>query len=277
MIITEKLQIIADNEQRVYDAGYTEGANSVNLDDYVKNTDYATTDTAGIVKINNASGIRIDNNKCLMLDNPNENEIKNKANINAPLKPRNIDLAVKVGITTNTIALTDEEKAAALAWLGALPQNTLPGSHIYASASLADGTINQVMLPYGTGIYAGRIVMRGSKGEVPTPTPTADEHAVNKKYVDDIIADLVARVEALERGGLTGDISFTIDNTTYYADEGMMWGEWCNSRYNTLGLFVNEAQGGAISSDNHTLHMDSGSYVLWGDTIENGFDYYLTI
>lgn len=33
-------------------------------------------------------------------------------------------------------------------------------------------------------------------------------------------------------------IIFTIDSVEYQAEEGMTWNEWCNSKYNTLGLFV---------------------------------------
>lgn len=33
-------------------------------------------------------------------------------------------------------------------------------------------------------------------------------------------------------------ISFTIDGTTYQAEEGMTWGEWVESDYNTDGYIV---------------------------------------
>jgi hypothetical protein len=33
-------------------------------------------------------------------------------------------------------------------------------------------------------------------------------------------------------------ISFTIAGTTYYAEEGMTWGEWLSSAYNTIGFKV---------------------------------------
>ena len=33
-------------------------------------------------------------------------------------------------------------------------------------------------------------------------------------------------------------ISFTIDGTTYQAEEGMTWAEWCNSSYNTVGYEI---------------------------------------
>jgi hypothetical protein len=33
-------------------------------------------------------------------------------------------------------------------------------------------------------------------------------------------------------------ISFTIDGETYYAEEGMTWGEWVESEYNTNGYTI---------------------------------------
>lgn len=33
-------------------------------------------------------------------------------------------------------------------------------------------------------------------------------------------------------------ITFTIDSTSYQAEEGMTWEEWCNSSYNTTSLSI---------------------------------------
>lgn len=40
-----------------------------------------------------------------------------------------------------------------------------------------------------------------------------------------------------------GTITFTIDGTTYEAEEGMTWGEWCDSDYNTGGYSIGYADG----------------------------------
>lgn len=111
-------------EEALADIEIPEGE-APDLDGYVKNTDYATTTKAGIVKINNANGVRVDNNNALIIDTANDSEIANKKNINAPLKPHQIDKVVKAGVTTNTIELTDEEKANACEWLGALETSEL--------------------------------------------------------------------------------------------------------------------------------------------------------
>ena len=34
------------------------------------------------------------------------------------------------------------------------------------------------------------------------------------------------------------EIAFTIDDTTYYAKEGMTWSEWVDSEYNTIGAII---------------------------------------
>ena len=112
------------------------------------------------------------------------------------------DTFVKGGVTENTETLTDEEKASACGWLGAFP-NVLT----YLSG---DGYIpfyNQNTEKYGYkrvyGSYIGRnsVVMRDENGDIRGKTPTAESAGtvlVNKEYVDGLIAELLARIEALE-------------------------------------------------------------------------------
>ena len=90
----------------------------VDLTDYVKNTDYATSDTAGIVKVLRSNGLAVDSEGRIMTDSAGRAEIAAKQNYKNPIMPSNLDYAVKVGITTNTETLTDEEKAQAQSWLG---------------------------------------------------------------------------------------------------------------------------------------------------------------
>lgn len=88
----------------------------VDLTDYVKNTDYASADKAGVVKLKGAEGIWLNGN-ILTINQANEERINSRAN-KYPLVPSMLDYAIKVGLTTNTETLTDEEKAAAQSWLG---------------------------------------------------------------------------------------------------------------------------------------------------------------
>lgn len=40
--------------------------------------------------------------------------------------------------------------------------------------------------------------------------------------------------------GLVKLISFTINGTSYQAEDGMTWSEWCDSDYNTIGATVED-------------------------------------
>ena len=88
----------------------------------VGDTDFATSTKGGVVKAGTSSfrnkGIYISSEGILAIHQATNTEIEGKANIYFPITPNNLDLAVKTGITTNTIELTEEEKAAACAWLG---------------------------------------------------------------------------------------------------------------------------------------------------------------
>lgn len=55
---------------------------------------------------------------------------------------------------------------------------------------------------------------------------------ISERYTEGII------VEDIETEGATSLISFTIDGTIYQAEEGMTWGEWCESDYNTRGYEI---------------------------------------
>lgn len=87
------------------------------IEGYVKDTDIATSEKAGIAKINLAYGINI-NNQALTVLKASDNEVKGKGNLYRPIVPANLDLAVKTGVTTNTIELTEDEKTSAKNWLG---------------------------------------------------------------------------------------------------------------------------------------------------------------
>jgi hypothetical protein len=92
------------------------------LTDYVKNTDYATADKGGVIKqstnygfsVNTSTGIPFASTKGLVgYQNSDGNMFIGKNTL------ENIkDDYVKRGITTNTIELTDDEKASACNWFG---------------------------------------------------------------------------------------------------------------------------------------------------------------
>ena len=71
-------------------------------------------------------------------------------------------------------------------------------------------------------------------------------------------------------------ISFTIDGTSYQAEEGMTWGEWVESSYNTDGfaVFTNKYIALNASKLVSTNSNSSGS-VLTSDVIESDYSYQL--
>lgn len=102
----------------VDDIGSGGGGGNVDLTDYVKNNDYATTSKAGVVRIASAGGLHVNSTGVLYTSSANNSAIDQKISSYLPITPKYVDYAVKTGLTTNTITLTDEEKAAAQEWLG---------------------------------------------------------------------------------------------------------------------------------------------------------------
>ena len=85
---------------------------------YVTYTDYATASKVGLIKANSSQGFFISATGDLSLVQAQPTDLVNKKNKFRPLTANNMDEALKVSITTNTIELTDEEKAKAKEWLG---------------------------------------------------------------------------------------------------------------------------------------------------------------
>jgi hypothetical protein len=92
------------------------GGGSVDLTGYVKDTDYATADKAGVVKVGTGFSVTSDG-KC-QIEYASQSSIASKQGYRNPLVPQFIDDIVKAGITTNQIPLTAEEQQAAKNWLG---------------------------------------------------------------------------------------------------------------------------------------------------------------
>ena len=88
------------------------------LTEYVKNTDYSTGDKAGVCKWRSTYGIAVNKDGFIYVVPPSDQQIIDKTNYLLPIIPSNLDLAVKTGVTTNTIELSADEKANAKAWLG---------------------------------------------------------------------------------------------------------------------------------------------------------------
>lgn len=112
-------------DQNLYDEYiYTNGswerigsaAVEVDLTGYVKKTDVASGTSAGVVRLKSSEGIWL-NGEVLTINQANKSRVDSREN-KYPIVPSMLDYAVKVGLTTNTETLTDEEKAQAQSWLG---------------------------------------------------------------------------------------------------------------------------------------------------------------
>lgn len=92
------------------------------LDGYVKDTDYATRTTGGVVKINETFGLYIDPTSGTVTGTISTLNAYNSTNQYVVISKGTLenikDDYIKRGVTENTIELSDDEKANAKQWLG---------------------------------------------------------------------------------------------------------------------------------------------------------------
>ena len=86
---------------------------------FVKHTDYATAEKAGVVIVQPGNGINVGGGKIYIVS-ANNTEIDAKKTAYKPITPANGDYFLRESITTNTEMLTDEEKSSACNFVGAL-------------------------------------------------------------------------------------------------------------------------------------------------------------
>ena len=219
------------------------GSVALNVDhsEYVKFTDYATASKAGVFKVDAEKGFTVGNDGVASLYQASNFDIEQKSNLYKPITPFRLDYAVKVGITTNTETLTDEEKVKALTWLGgdtlsasgyvnsygkfpmrgaggriecghpliashatnkayvdatfvSKQENTSTMNRIYGEKHSSGGQVMFTLASGGTGDMT--IPMRNANGQFDVRTPQTDLNVANKKYVDDLIAELRAMIES---------------------------------------------------------------------------------
>lgn len=95
---------------------------SIDFSAYVKSTDYATADKAGVVKVYGPEGWiqPFYRDADGMLNLGNDSDLIKQRNAGRAIRNEDLDLAVIEGITNNGRLLTEDEKAKATAWLGAV-------------------------------------------------------------------------------------------------------------------------------------------------------------
>lgn len=70
-------------------------------------------------------------------------------------------------------------------------------------------------------------------------------------------------------------ISFTIEGTSYQAEEGMTWGEWVNTGYNVSGYLITNNNINNINKGTNYVITQNYNRVVINDTIISNYNYYL--
>lgn len=188
------------------------------LTDYVKNTDYATKDKYGVIKASLNGGFNLYSGD-LYIAGADKSRIDAKTSHYNPIVPSRLDYAVKVGVTTNTETLTDDEKASACDWLGAMP--IVKPSAAYISYVITIGKDESGKIEYNltslgdflqrsnTGVDTGKIPMytgniidkseeyANMNATLYVATPKGKKHAANKEYVDNLVGDIESVLTAI--------------------------------------------------------------------------------
>ena len=156
------------------------GTTAVDLTDYVKNTDYATSDKGGVVKVGSTNGLTIYNGLLIGVEKPLSfyTPVANNFIIcKGTLENIKNDL-VKRAVTANDVELTDEEKTNARTWLGAV------GSTDYATNEKA----GVVKISSGDGLYAsptGRV--SGVVISLDKYSNVSDYHVISKGILGNVL------------------------------------------------------------------------------------------
>ena len=185
-----------DGTQIVIGSGSIENPD---LDEYVKNTDYATADKAGVSKVRYEYGITTVNDALRItqvdLSSLSENDLKNA---DYALTSRYLYKGIKRGITTNTEPMTDDEKASTCEWVGAVQQTKIyPDLYVvYGRASSYGGYAPQEYTfsytpSHGSFVRWGDPDTLGETeanpyGSLYAPTPKQPFQAANRHYVDNL-------------------------------------------------------------------------------------------
>jgi hypothetical protein len=150
---------------------------------FVKNTDYASTSNVGLVSI--GSGLQVNGNGHIsILPAYNEEHIKSRGS-DRVFTFNNLDKALKIGLSTNTEVLTEEEKTDISAWLGTIKAPTKPSSFNYLLTFNQNGVAGT--LRYSTGAKDSDVIpQKESGGRLRVGDPTTEDHATTKRYVDNL-------------------------------------------------------------------------------------------
>lgn len=196
----------------------TEYAQISELEDKVSFTDKASQTNYGVVKTYNSYGVQMYNGDFLATVPASDNDIITRDSTYKPITPKNMDKALKTSISTNTETLTDEEKASACGWIGALPkQKTQWARFAYTN----DEQGNLYMMPIsGTNMDDYSLVRRVGR-QIKAITPVEDGDVPNKKYVDDRFNGANKAVSFVDYSSMITSLS-TLEKSVYSVGQNIM-------------------------------------------------------
>lgn len=183
-----------------------------NPEDYVKFTDYATENNPGVGKVSPNFGIGLSGDGFYYIIPAYDNEVTKQDQYSyKALLPRHISKVVKVGITTNTETLTDEEKTSACDWIGAVKKDASVATNLSPLVYTNDTARNHYLATTHRDYVAYNIPMLygGTAGKdnvnayLLTATPVNDYHCANKKYVDGALSLIESTVSITIEGTST--------------------------------------------------------------------------
>ena len=163
----------------------------------------------------------------LMVAAASEGQVKAQSDTYKPIPPARLSYAVVIGLTENKITLTDEKKALALTWLGAIKHADTPTG--YAAVYAIDRQGNDITVSYSPQVSSWTLAQRGNGGTLVVGAPIEDSHATPKSYVDNLpdkITDQTIKAKWAEWLGVkkyythalifhkSGSLNFTVDRIT---------------------------------------------------------------
>ena len=187
--LTDPKNITWDDTQKAL-ARATLGA--VGSNEYVSTPSSGQKGKYGVVRLRDGMGISAAFEGAIYVVTPTNAEIDERTQKYEPITPSNLDYAVKKALSdcklTGDDVWTDEEKAKALELLGGLKKIVSADSLQRVYAIGQDGA--EKTLKASENPFANALVLFGQGGIVKVGTPTADNHATTKKYVDDLVGSV---------------------------------------------------------------------------------------
>lgn len=137
-------------------------AGKINLADYVKNTDYATNEKGGVVRVGgDSAGIKLNETGMLVIAGAGTSEINAMASANRPITPAYLKYAVRTGLSQNDLEWTEAQKSSAREVIGAASEGHKHSEYL---------TEHQSLSGYATEAYVGNYAQ--PKGNYLTSIPS---------------------------------------------------------------------------------------------------------